>query len=287
MADEEKTTETLGHAAPVEAGRVEREAVARIVEALDGSKDRGDASVILSQSDLRAILALIAPADPADVSTESLETNTSAGRVKETAKNEHVTAPVETLGETADSAFKIASDLHAAYEQLIYGLPKYLEAENLTDEENMIREAYITLDVTAHRLAAITQPVEAGRVERDDMADIIKALRSTLTRPQPSGETLKSLAQEFEDAMEDMGHGAWAVSGDYSPLSATTVADKIQDCTDAKLTAYPSGETREAIITAILRFEPSDNLSAQEAEDLANTILALLTPTQHKESPDV
>lgn len=54
-----------------------------------------------------------------------------------------------------DTAFKIASDLHAAYEQLIYGLPKYLDAENLTDEENMIREAHITLDVTAHRLAAL------------------------------------------------------------------------------------------------------------------------------------
>lgn len=60
-----------------------------------------------------------------------------------------------------DSAFKVASDLHAAYEQLIYGLPKYLEAENLTDEENMIREAYITLDVTAHRLAALSAPQDA------------------------------------------------------------------------------------------------------------------------------
>ena len=34
-----------------------REAVARIVEALEGSKDRGDSSVILSQSDLRALLS--------------------------------------------------------------------------------------------------------------------------------------------------------------------------------------------------------------------------------------
>jgi len=59
------------------------------------------------------------------------------------------------LGKEPDSALKIATDLHAAYEQLIYGLPKYLDAENLTDEENMIREAYITLDVTAHRLAAL------------------------------------------------------------------------------------------------------------------------------------
>jgi len=55
-----------------------------------------------------------------------------------------------------DSAFKVATDLHAAYEALIYGLPKYLEVENLTDEENMIREAWIKLDVTAHRLAALS-----------------------------------------------------------------------------------------------------------------------------------
>lgn len=34
-----------------------RDAVARIVEALEGSKDRGDSSVILSQSDLRALLS--------------------------------------------------------------------------------------------------------------------------------------------------------------------------------------------------------------------------------------
>jgi len=64
--------------------------------------------------------------------------------------------PSEQTGAGGDSAFKIASDLHTAYEQLIYGLPKYLDAENLTDEENMIREAWITLDVTAHRLAALS-----------------------------------------------------------------------------------------------------------------------------------
>ncbi|WP_312064666.1 hypothetical protein [Brevundimonas sp.] len=58
-------------------------------------------------------------------------------------------------GAVDDGALKIATDLHAAYKQLIYGLPKYLDAENLTDEENMIREAWITLDVTAHRLAAL------------------------------------------------------------------------------------------------------------------------------------
>ena len=73
-------------------------------------------------------------------------------------------------GEQTDNAFKIASDLHAAYEQLIYGLPKYLEAENLTDEENMIREAYITLDVTAHRLAAVSDahpsPTPAADADR-------------------------------------------------------------------------------------------------------------------------
>jgi len=75
-------------------------------------------------------------------------------------------APVREEGGAVDDAVKIATDLHHAYEQLIYGLPKYLEAENLTDEENMIREAWITLDVTAHRLAALATreeaPAEAG-----------------------------------------------------------------------------------------------------------------------------
>ena len=71
--------------------------------------------------------------------------------------------------EGENTAFKIASDLHAAYEQLIYGLPRYLEAENLTDEENMIREAYITLDVTAHRLANLSAPAEDDGWR--DMAD--------------------------------------------------------------------------------------------------------------------
>lgn len=60
-----------------------------------------------------------------------------------------------------DSAFRVATDLHAAYEALIYGLPKYLEAENLTDEENMVREAWIKLDVTAHRLAALSPEAPA------------------------------------------------------------------------------------------------------------------------------
>lgn len=69
-------------------------------------------------------------------------------------------------------------------------------------------------------------------------------------RPQPSGETLQSLAQAFEDAMEG-SHGAWAVSGDEGPLSATTVADKIQADTDAKLTDCPSGETREAVLKGV------------------------------------
>nr|WP_314430017.1 hypothetical protein [uncultured Brevundimonas sp.] len=64
-------------------------------------------------------------------------------------------------GAVDDGAFKIATDLHKAYEQLIYGLPKYLDAENLTDEENMIREAWVTLDVTAHRLAALATREEA------------------------------------------------------------------------------------------------------------------------------
>lgn len=89
--------------------------------------------------DLRSLLALYATPDQPD------------------------TGDVAALRDDYRSAFKIASDLHAAYEQLIYGLPKYLEAENLTDEQNMIREAFITLDVTAHRLAALSKPNAQGR----------------------------------------------------------------------------------------------------------------------------
>lgn len=70
-------------------------------------------------------------------------------------------------GAVDDGAFKIATDLHNAYEQLIYGLPKYLDAENLTDEENMIREAWITLEVTAHRLAALATREEAPGEKTD------------------------------------------------------------------------------------------------------------------------
>jgi hypothetical protein len=72
--------------------------------------------------------------------------------------------PVSERERELEGALRLASDLHAAYEQLIYGLPKYLESQNLTDEENMIREACITLDVTAHRLAALTaQPAGEGK----------------------------------------------------------------------------------------------------------------------------
>lgn len=75
-------------------------------------------------------------------------------------------APAPEGGAVDDEALKIATELHTAFEKLIYDLPKYLDAENLTDEENMIREAWITLDVTAHRLAALATreeaPAEAG-----------------------------------------------------------------------------------------------------------------------------
>ncbi|MDX2334575.1 hypothetical protein [Brevundimonas vesicularis] len=88
-------------------------------------------------------------------------------------------------GEQTDNAFKIASDLHAAYEQLIYGLPKYLDAENLTDEENMIREAYITLDVTAHRLAAVsdTHPSPTPAADADRVRIAVEALEVKINAP--------------------------------------------------------------------------------------------------------
>ncbi|WP_303702850.1 hypothetical protein [Brevundimonas naejangsanensis] len=86
------------------------------------------------------------------------------------------TAPSSLAG-GEDSAFKVATDLHAAYEALIYGLPKYLEAENLTDEENMIREAWITLDVTAHRLVALATREEAP-AEAGELAEAVERLTS-------------------------------------------------------------------------------------------------------------
>lgn len=110
-------------------------------------------------------------------------------------------APVREEGGVVSEAVKIATDLHHAYEKLIYGLPKYLEAENLTDEENMIRKAWITLDVTAHRLAALATreeaPVEAG--EDDGMFLLMK--RDLYYRPNAMGYTgIKDNAGRYTEA---------------------------------------------------------------------------------------
>ncbi len=70
-------------------------------------------------------LIRLAPTAPADVSTKPLETNTSAEHVKETAKNEHVTAPVEAGG--WDEAKLIAyEDAHAVAVEM--GYPSLTEA---------------------------------------------------------------------------------------------------------------------------------------------------------------
>jgi len=102
----------------------------------------------------------------------------------------------------------------------------------------------------AGKLTAIRDKFLLPTPDKDftDYAIITRCIAAL--RPQPSGETLQSLAQAFEDAMEG-SHGAWAVSGDEGPLSATTVADKIQADTDAKLTDCPSGETREAVLKGV------------------------------------
>jgi hypothetical protein len=113
------------------------------------------------------------------------------------------------LGEVPDSALKIATDLHAAYEQLIYGLPKYLDAKNLTDEENMIREAYITLDVTAHRIAALTPPAEpvsrpAGEGEREEMDTALEAwltARGLLPRGEWDWPGVVAMLDHHEEAL--------------------------------------------------------------------------------------
>ncbi|WP_313104537.1 hypothetical protein [Brevundimonas sp.] len=98
----------------------------------------------------------------------NLKNSENANRIAD--KLEALRAPSrEPEGEAVDDgAFKIATDLHKAYEQLIYDLPKYLDAENLTDEENMIREAWVTLDVTAHRLATLATREEAPAEAGDD-----------------------------------------------------------------------------------------------------------------------
>jgi hypothetical protein len=115
-------------------------------------------------------------------------------------------------GEQTDNAFKIASDLHAAYEQLIYGLPKYLEAENLTDEENMIREAYITLDVTAHRLAAVSDahpsPTPAADADRVRIAvEALERIRGEAYAwtPSKAAHALGMIAHEAIAALKSEG----------------------------------------------------------------------------------
>jgi len=136
--------------------------------------------------------------------------------------------------------------------------------------EQQYRSGYCQTDITVEPALSAD---EAQTVAREALA------HNPALRPQPSGETLQSLAQAFEDAMEG-SHGAWAVSGDYSPLSATTVADKIQADTDAKLTDCPSGETREAVARIRKQLNdltrPFDNVVACEADDL-RTLLAALT----------
>lgn len=134
-------------------------------------------------------------------------------------------------GAVDDGAFKIATDLHAAYEQLIYGLPKYLDAENLTDEENMIREAWVTLDVTAHRLAALATreaPAEAGE-------DAIKA--ACVAWHQAKGE----------NPFNVLYHGAWCGSFPHQtgPERWTFTVPAMQKAIAAYLRAQPQARSGE------------------------------------------
>jgi hypothetical protein len=98
----------------------------------------------------------------------------------------------------------------------------------------------------------------AGRVTATQAEHVLASLAAL--RPQPSGETLQSLAQAFEDAMEG-SHGAWAVSGDEGQAG---------------------GETREAV-TRVEEFVGAiRGLIRQEGRTLdpadLRTILALLRP---------
>lgn len=71
-----------------------------------------------------------------------------------------------------DVAIRIAHRLHKTCESLIYGLPKYFEQTDQTDEENMIGRAWHTFDAAAWQLAALPQPAatepcfECGSTER-------------------------------------------------------------------------------------------------------------------------
>lgn len=132
-------------------------------------------------------------------------------------------------------AVRIATDLHTAFEKLIYGLPKYLDAENLTDEENMIREAWITLDVTAHRLAALATreeaPAEAGEVEDPELPDTPEA-RTIFKhfcdvhglRPDEAAEAAGHLIADLSalraqpQAREDAQPVAWTGSGSLARI---------------------------------------------------------------------
>lgn len=134
-------------------------------------------------------------------------------------------------------------------------------------------------DIVAFRLAPAA-PVEASGSEIDARLNSVKSLLEKVVgptssvriyeheaklilsalRPQPSGETLQSLAQAFEDAMEG-SHGAWAVSGDEG---------------------QPSGETREAVARVEEFVGAIHGLIRQEGRTLdpadLRTILALLRP---------
>lgn len=111
----------------------------------------------------------LAPTAPAeDVSTKPLETNTSAGRVKETAKNEHVTAPVEAGGSEREALVSDVANLKAQFERIFARSPQ---------------------DRPAYKDGG--QPFGHG-----DLRHFIKVLGKVeaALRPQPSGETREAVA---------------------------------------------------------------------------------------------
>ncbi|ANC53423.1 hypothetical protein A4249_06985 [Brevundimonas sp. GW460-12-10-14-LB2] len=156
-------------------------------------------------------------------------------------------------GEQTDNAFKIASDLHAAYEQLIYGLPKYLEAENLTDEENMIREAYITLDVTAHRLAAVSDahPSPTPAADAQDKGVAGEAI-ARLTSIKRSGSYVDSILDAYGHApkgkfFDDLD----AIRALYAHPSPTPAADedrvRIMGALPSAMRHYSANPSQESL----------------------------------------
>jgi len=204
-------------------------------------------------------------------------------------------APAPEGGVVDDGAIKIATDLHKAYEQLIYGMPRYLDAENLTDEENMIREAWITLDATAHRLAALATreeaPAEAGEDDvRGLIGEAIQGLERAIasTRYDSASKevfaacvddfrkVLRAFMQAREDAQPygwiyerfDVGSG-WCAPNEWHPAQFTRTPPKPETSRNViTLYTHPAPDALREAVEALEPFaRAADKLDGHWSED--------------------